>query len=190
MQKLLSDKLKPGDILVMKPIKHKWKYPVSTLISWVTKTEWTHSSIYIGNGNIIEAVGNKKGVQITNLETSTKYKNDYTWRVLRIKESFKDTIKVGNIINYALSKQGHKYDFLQATFIGIIAILHRWFKSIVTRRSNNIMSNDRKFFCAELVAEAIINTGFDVGKDLNIRKENILAEDVLNISCLEEILND
>ena len=63
----IRDNARPGDILLSRGIKD----PISTIIQGLTKSNWSHSFLYIGDNKIIES--ERYGVRVEPLD---RYLND------------------------------------------------------------------------------------------------------------------
>jgi hypothetical protein len=116
-KKIIDCNLVPGDILIRRYITKK-----TWLFDKLANPYFTHSTFYLGNDQIIEAVGTEKDpedeIQIATLSKSDWFNNDVeNWVIVRpknITQKF-NTIK-NNLINIAedkeyvfgLPQQGHK----------------------------------------------------------------------------------
>lgn len=140
-KKMLEDKLKPGDvILVGKPS------PIGFLIEKFTKGPYTHSALYIGDGNIIESAWN--GVVMTTLD---KYENYPYKTAMRHKTANKNLLQAS--IQWAYSQVGKGYDYL-----GLFGIAN----SLILRKDYNALDDKDKYWCSELIADAFIKSSIDV----------------------------
>lgn len=94
--------LKPADILVSTT-----NALVSTIIRTGTHSVVSHAMLYLGEGKVIEAVG--EGVKISELQNNINshgYKNVTAFRYPSLSSE-----KAAIVVAYALKKNGKKYDY-------------------------------------------------------------------------------
>lgn len=95
---MLEKSIKKGDVLLV-----EGKQRISTAIKYLTQSNWSHSAIYVGDGNLIEA-DLQKGVITVPL---SKYRGFHT-RICR--PHGLDDRDLEKITGYAKNRLGHTYD--------------------------------------------------------------------------------
>ena len=162
--------LKKGDILVSTT-----NATVSSVIRVGTHSVVSHAMLYIGDGEVIEAVG--EGVKINNLRmniSSHGYLNVIAYRLPTLTSE-----KANTVVNYALMQTGKAYDFG-----GLVGAAEN--SDPVFMRSNPVSSmilhpfaypaqmgvhllgrtgafqDENKYFCSELVFESYEKTGVNL----------------------------
>ena len=113
-------------------------YFLSYLIRKVTGSYWNHAGIYLGNGKVIEA--RKFGVVVSPFVDKGK-----DTLILRAKLTIEQK---KNIITYAKTQKGKKYDFIH-----LFTLFFYFLFQIKPRASKN------HFICSELVAQAFAHGG-------------------------------
>lgn len=110
----ILDNIQVGDILLSRKINS----PISKIIGGVTKSQWAHSFLYIGDGKIIES--DWDGVVINHIEY---YLNDkYSVGLFRVKPPLSESEKEV-LVETARKKLGIKYGYLQLFWFLILRIL-------------------------------------------------------------------
>ena len=139
-----------GDILLLKGTS-----PLATLIKLWTKSEYSHSAMYINERMIVESdIG---GVQFGMVD---KY-NSSCYDVYR-----HNTASYGQLVkaaNWSILQKGKWYDYL-----GLIGI--------ATRRSD--LDQKNMYWCSEFNMDAYIQAGIDVDCECNTRK--VTPSDIAN----------
>lgn len=116
------------------------KSPISALIRWFTKEEYSHCEIYIGNYHIIDAMPN--GVKIREMDRSLGKFDAYRY-------TKGISAKQGKMIEEFLQKAlNSKYDF----------------KELIMQAFNKRDTDKRKYICITLAMEAFRYAGLDVGE--------------------------
>jgi len=120
---------------------------IGKVISWFTNSPYIHSICYIGEGMAVES--NWGGVKILT--------NFGTWEgcdIFRHKTATKQ--ELDKAVEFMVSKEGAKYDYLGLLGIGI---------NLLLGRNKNGLDNKNKYWCSELIADgyhyANIKTGFN-----------------------------
>ena len=159
--------LMPGDILVSTT-----NATVSNIIRIGTHSIVSHAMLYVGEGKIIEAVG--EGVNVNLLRNNIEahgYRNVTAYRYPSL-----STDKARLIVTYALRQKGKGYDY--SGLIGGAensdALLMRSYPSVaiilvplalggqmaVRHFANSgTFQNENKYFCSELVFESYLKSG-------------------------------
>lgn len=151
-----------GDIMVSRQ-----NTIISKIICFITRSEWSHTSIYLEDDIIISSVP-LKGVCFGKV-TDGKVRKYY-----RIKDIDNEKSKL--IANYAVSKLGKPYDFIQAIVLGCRIIFDK-----VLKRGKDYSPD--KFICSELVAEACASQGVFFGKYV----DNVLPSVIANSELVIEV---
>lgn len=138
--------LEPGDLI--------FTYKKMSLFSWlirkVSKTPYSHVSIYIGNDQVIESAYLSKGVAINQNKYFTE---KYNHSVYRVKTSPENIAKV---IEFAKSKDSVKYAILQVAFLGML-YLCGWIKQSILK-----IDVDKGMTCSEFVATCYKHVGIEL----------------------------
>lgn len=139
---------KKGDILFVKTYDF-----VGPIIQKFTNCDFNHCAIFIDENTVVEArpSGIKK-TQWTDFMTRYK-KHQIQYAFSQVKEITPENID--KMVNFAISKIGRGYDFLQVTTIGLW-ILMGWYTKYP------IADVKWAWSCSELVAEAIQQAGYTV----------------------------
>lgn len=149
-QSIGLDALSPGDIIVSTA-----RAAVSYLIRAGTVSAISHAMIYVGDGNIVEAVGD--GVREVPLASAI---GDAILAVA-YRDPRVDATKAAQIVAYARSQIGQPYNYAGVARVGW-RILHplqaRIFDAIRERLGTDDQSA-QSFYCSELVFSAFENAG-------------------------------
>lgn len=150
----ILDRIQTGDILLSRDKDS----PVSTVIAGVTKSNWSHSSLYIGAGKVIES--NWDGVEITPLG---KYlKGDHALGLFRAKpELTEDETK--RLIKEARAMLGINYGWLKMLWLGFLRFIGK------SEDPDWAMVKQKGVICSELIAKAYKRIGRPL-KDLPPRQ--------------------
>lgn len=185
---MLSEQdLKPADILLSTGTAS-----VSAAIRFGTGSRFSHASLYVGNGEIIEAIG--EGVVRQSLIRAMR---DDTlvcvYRRIGMSEG-----QAGQVIRYASMQIGKSYDqsgaigagvtsgrgFLLSVFAGAIlpTVAGIGTGMAVAADLMNRWDPERSFFCSELVALAFDNAGVSLGRGAaSSTPEDVASAHVLNL---------
>lgn len=140
------DDLQPGDILLY---RNGRKSIVSSLIRWWTRSPYSHAAIYLGNGEILEAISS--GIKINRLKLP---RGGYIG-VMRSQLGF--GIERQHILqDFAkqLVEQKARYDFRGVLqFVGPRSQAYHDNISAILAGADSIRGNERtRYFCSALVA--------------------------------------
>jgi len=160
----LLNNIKLGDVLLFKTSGF-----YASLVKLFTKSDYTHSALYIGGGVIIES--DFGGVQI-NLLTH-KYK-DVPMSIYR--HNTANEFELRNVRNWAITQIGKGYDYL-----GILGIVYH---GSMGDKHNSFDMADR-YWCHEFVMDAYINAGLkvDIEKDTYLVNPSDIVKDN-NFKCM------
>lgn len=142
----LKEAIKPGDVLLVSGISR-----LSNIIKIVTKSHWSHSTLYIGEGKILEAdniIYTKNGLE--KIERSVVIENPiekyqkYNIRVKRPHQLTEEDLSI--ILNEAKKYLGKDYDRknLYNFLLGFLG-----FKKFDYRKS---MGSEGSYTCSALIA--------------------------------------
>lgn len=163
---LTINDLKPADILLSTGAAIP-----SAVIRSVTVSDYSHAALYVGNSEIIEAIG--EGVKLQSLE---KAMSDDTlvsvYRRLRMADE-----QGLQVVRYAMEQKqkGKKYDYLGAIGGGVTSpgFLTRVFRSPIVMSAvfiagveadlYNRMNPEASFYCSELIALAFEKANVPLG---------------------------
>lgn len=157
------DKLKIGDVILTgkESWRHSMKIQASNLLSNGEQNRfWSHATIYSGNGNIIEAQSNGKGVIETSLQDHY-FQGDFQLRVLR--HNYLSEPELSKVVGYCREKVDEEceYDTWGVTFYTLCALvppmLSGWLEEEIAGKIFNV---DHAYFCSELIAEAFEKQGY------------------------------
>jgi cell wall-associated NlpC family hydrolase len=164
---------------------------VSSVIRHGTGSRFSHTALYAGNGEIIEAIG--EGVVRQSL---TRAMRDDTlvcaYRRLRMSDA-----QAGQVIRYATMQIGKSYDelgavgagvtsgrgFVLSVFAGAILPIAALGASVALAGDLiNRLNPDRTFYCSELVALAFEKAGVPLGSGAaSTTPEDVASAHVLNL---------
>jgi len=159
------ESLQIGDVILTG--KESWSNSIpiqaSNLLSNGEKYRyWTHSAIYAGNGKVIEAQSDGRGVTETDL-TEYFFKGGYKLMVLRHQFLFPHELE--EVVRYCQDKQQLKcaYDVWGVSFYALASLippmLSGWLEGEFAEKFFNVRDS---YFCSELVAEAFLAHGWDL----------------------------
>lgn len=182
---LTESDLRPADILLS-----TGDASVSGAIRFGTGSRFSHASLYSGNGEIIEAIG--EGVVRQSLDRAMR---DDTlvcvYRRIRMSDA-----QAQQVLRYASSQVGKPYDEAGAIGAGVTSgrgIMLSVFAGVlmpITRVGTviaigadliNRWNPERSFFCSELVALAFENAGVPLGSGAaSTTPQDVASAHVLN----------
>jgi len=146
--------IKPGDVLLV-----EGKQRFSTAIKYLTKSNWSHSAIYIGEEKLIEA-DLKDGVRVIPLQNYMKYHT----RICRPKNL--STTDESTLLNFAHSKIGGQYDTKHVSDLLKIVLNPRLkLRKILIQLGS---SDPTEVICSSLIADAFHSVHYPI---LPIKKE-------------------
>lgn len=140
---LLKMSIRPGDVLLV-----EGGQVFSTAIKYLTQSNWSHSAIYIGNEQLIEA-DIKEGVR----KISLKEYEHYHTRICR--PVGLDENDLEKIFDFLTKRVGHQYDLknvvdLARYLIPLPPIPGRWKRNVLEFGSGD----PTKVICSSLISEA------------------------------------
>jgi hypothetical protein len=165
----------PGDVLLM-----EGSSAVSKLIKRVTRSYWTHASLYIGRLHSIEDPETRQLIiqhyacdpadqllletwpgQGTVIYPITRYRKEHIRICRPTGISYEDTQKV---INYAVSHVGREYNMRHFFDLGRYLIASKWLparwgSSLFKKHKPTQTSKD---ICSALIAEAFVSVNFPI----------------------------
>lgn len=149
--------LKPADVLLTTAAG-----AVSTVIRFGTSSKYSHTAIYVGNGEIIEAVAD--GVVRGPLDAAVKsYLVVEVYRPVGIKPA-----QAQAVVAYVEQQRGKAYDYKAVATAGHNSKLG----AVLCMASGaaceimdgiNRYESDVKFYCSELIAHAFTIGGYSLG---------------------------
>ncbi len=132
--------IQPGDVLLI-----EGKQRFSLAIKYLTQSNWSHSAMYIGGRNLIEA-DLKEGVRIIPLQ---EYMECHT-RICRPKNLSK--IDLDTLINFVCSKIGGQYDTKHVSDLFKIALNPKLnLRKVLIKLGS---SDPTEVICSSLIADA------------------------------------
>ncbi|MEQ1843134.1 MAG: hypothetical protein ABL994_22250, partial [Verrucomicrobiales bacterium] len=159
------DKLKPGDVILTGVDSWNIAVPIQAsniLSNSEEDRHWCHAAIYAGNGTLIEAQSDGRGVTETDI-AEYFFPRGQMMRVFRhryIPEA--DLLKA---VQFCRDQKGCAYDTWGVSFYGLAALippmLSGWLEKPFAERFFNV--NDA-YFCSELVADGFKHAGHDIFK--------------------------
>lgn len=165
LSKLDLEKLKPGDIILTGSDSWRNSAPIQAsniLSASEDQRYWSHSTIYAGEGQVIEAQPDGRGVTITDLTTGYFDRGFKLW-VWR--HRFLDDDQLEEVVKFCRNKAeiGCPYDNWGVSFYALAALIppmmSGWLESPFAERFFNVKGS---YFCSELIADAFLETGHDV----------------------------
>lgn len=153
----LKKKVLPGDII----LTYNTENPVSTAITAISESDYSHSLVYLGNGLIIEStLGEYDGVHIGSINKYLQGKHNI--EILRLKDQSIVPLFIKNLESFL----GLKYSKIQlAVFAGYFLL-----KKFGIHIKRNIDIEENQMVCFELVAEALTKSGINIPSDKAISK--------------------
>lgn len=147
-QKIISiGQLQKGDIILSTTSD-----AVSKVVKFATGSKYSHSRIYIGNGDIIEAIDPK----VWKEEIAKVMKGDLYTAVYRY-AGLTEMHKL-KIVHYANQQRGKEYDLsgaMGSSRVGMVAA------PLLT--ITNLIDSESDFYCSELVAFSYKHAGVSLG---------------------------
>lgn len=140
----IRDNIRPGDILLS---CHK-KSPISKTIAGVTRSNWSHTFMYIGDGKILES--DWDGVVINPL--SHYLNNEYRVGLFRVFPDLSED-KIKEVIKAARKMLGIHYGFFQLVWQFILRICGK------SEDPDWSLDVDTGVICTEVVAKAYQKIG-------------------------------
>lgn len=162
-----QDALMPADVIVSTTDAR-----ISRTIRWATSSPVSHASVYIGNGELIEASG--EGVVRTTL--------DAAFATASLAVAFRRRgITAGaaeQVVRFAVSNVGKEYNYSGAAGAGIDA---NWKSCLVSpivciAAHYGVFSRGNKFYCSQLVLEAFRQADLPI---ISGRSDTSSADDVV-----------
>lgn len=165
----------PGDVLLMEGSSY-----VSSLIKRVTRSYWTHASLYIGRLHSIQDPETRQLIiqhcacdpadqllletwpgQGTVINPITKYENEHIRICRPTGISFEDTQRV---ISYAVARLGGDYNMRHFFDLGRYLLASKWLPS---RWGSSLFKKHKptkaaKDICSGLIAEAFVSVDFPI----------------------------
>lgn len=159
------DKLRIGDVILTG--KESWAHSIpiqaSNLLSNGEKYRyWSHAAIYAGEGKVIEAQSDGRGVTETVL-AEYFFRQGHQLMVLR--HQFLLPHELEAVVEYCRDKQEAKctYDHWGVSFYALASLippmLSGWLEQDFAEKFFNVKDS---YFCSELVAEAFLVNGHDL----------------------------
>lgn len=129
--------MKTGDIIFYKANR---KSLISRLISFVSKSDYTHVAIAYNGKKVLEANRFIKS-RIVDLEIDDNI--HYIYRIKSI--TFEQEVLLKSLIK---AFEGYPYDYAQ---------IYKWFMKLVFKRDTSITNNMNALFCAEIIDYVLYN---------------------------------
>jgi len=171
----LEQKLKPGDVLFTAPIRSRMKsrfgkYVFKPISKLVQRTDYGHSSIYVGKGQVVEArIG--EGTRTRTLNAVARKNNIVAFRPKVTREERKAAVR------YALSSEGTPYS--KAKLL-LAAMPFRG------RREGRKPEEAKAHICSALVANAYPRRKFSLAARQSTRPSEIMQAPVMKpVTALE-----
>lgn len=148
---IIKEQILPGDILLS---CHK-RHPISRVIAGITRSNWSHTFMYIGDGKILES--DWDGVVINPLDHYLN--NEYRVGLFRITPELEED-KIKKVIKAARKILGIHYGFFQLVWQFILRICGK------SEDPDWALDVDTGVICSEVVAKAYQKIGVHF-KDLS-----------------------
>ena len=139
----MSLEMKVGDAILF-----KGKGILGKIISFATRSEYTHCGCYIGNGEIVES--DWGGVQVNNIEGRNDF-DVYTHNKANYRQR-RDAVR------WMLDQKGKGYDYRGLVGIGL---------SLLRGCKRNKLDQKDKYWCSELLADGYIKAHIEAGFNHN-----------------------
>jgi len=154
--------MKIGDILNV-----QGKGWIGEVIRWFTKSKYSHTACYIGDGKIVES--DFGGVMISSVK-----KYDGKFDVFR--HRFATETQLADAVLWMKGQVGKGYDYLGLIGVGL---------AIIGRKGRNCFDDKNRYWCSELVADGYINSGIVLCVDPDTYK--VSPQDLADCGFLTKI---
>lgn len=150
----IEKKLSLGDVIIVNEIGFKLSTSLFIKLANFLKNGyrdrgWTHSALYIGDGNIIEAF--PTGIVVRSFKDAY-LQGTHNFLILRHKNCSRE--KLEQVVKYCLSEKGKKYDTRGIIYFLVLNLIPRQLHFILKINSWAEKFNEKdKFFCSELVSK-------------------------------------
>lgn len=158
------DRLRIGDVILTGSESWSSSMPIQAsniLSASEDERYWCHSTIYAGDGKIVEALPEGQGVIVSDL--STYFDGGKRLRVLR--HRFLGETELTRVVDFCREKarEGYPYDNWGVSFYALAALIppmmSGWLEHPFAERFFNV---EDSYFCSELIADAFLKCGHDV----------------------------
>ena len=163
---------KRGDIIVLTSIGFD---PIGGSVRWWTGSEYSHTAIYLGDGEIVEAI--YTGVHKVKW-TETPYATTYKAVILRPAAT---TEQIEAALEYAQSKVGLKYDYLLFFATAPLILLTRL--GFPLRGVRNYLDIHKAYICIELVVDSYFEASAIILIASHINRSQAIPDDLIRNSC-------
>lgn len=165
------DALRAGDILLHRPLR---RWPHQRLISRVTGSPYTHASIYLGDGTILEAMP-FKGVCIRAMAGAGRYERI---EIFRLQMTVTDE-RAQKLKDFAreLVRSNAGYNW-----IGLLNFFWKRSQDVLLEDAKPLVPSalSKRYFCSSVVAAFLFEVGiFDTSLQL-LYKEDMLSPGALH----------
>jgi uncharacterized protein YycO len=157
--------LKVGDVILTGVDSWNIAVPIQAsniLSNSETDRHWCHAAIYAGNGTLIEAQSDGRGVTETDI-AAYFFPRGQMMRIFR--HRYLSEADLDKAVQFCRDQKGCPYDTWGVSFYGLAALipplLSGWLEQPFAERFFNV---DKAYFCSELVADGFKHAGHDIFK--------------------------
>ena len=147
----LPNKLQPGDVILTSHLEFSVIKIGNFCKNGYGRRVWTHSALYIGNGEIVEAF--PKGIVRRKLKEAYLDEKKTGLRILRRKHLPQDA--VGRIVSFCTQAPGKPYDLRALIYFPLANLLPPSLSFVLTPGYlGHWFNQPGSYFCSELLSEA------------------------------------
>lgn len=140
----IKDNIRPGDIL----LSRKPGSPISETIRGITRSKWSHSFLYLGDGKIIDDLSD--GVQIRKLDAY--FNGDFELGLFRVTPDLTQE-ELQSLSLTIRKKIGLKYSWIKLLWLGLLHLLGK------SEDPDWALPLKQGVICSELIAWAYLKIG-------------------------------
>lgn len=152
------NKMRPGDVVITSQNGPKMigSFPIrigNLFRRGYAKRIWTHTALYVGNGEIIEA--QPSGIAKKSFIETYFNKNDFDFVVMRHKSISAE--EVSRLVEFCSRQSGSKYDFKALTYFILVLITPPTLSFLLeSKMLNKCLNTSDSYFCSELIADGFL----------------------------------
>lgn len=159
-------KMHPGDIIITSQNGPKMisSFPIrigNLFRRGYAKRIWTHTALYVGAGEIIEA--QPSGIAKKSFVETYFNKNDYNFVIMRHKSISAE--EINTLVEFCSRQSGSKYDFKALAYFVLVLITPPTLSFLLeSKMLNKCLNTSDSYFCSELIADGFLHAncyGFD-----------------------------
>lgn len=176
---LLLKTAKKGDILIMTSFRFD---PIASIIRWGTGSKYSHTVIYCGDGEIVEAI--YTGVHCAHWD-DLPYQRDYNITILRPQMSEED---IGKAVAFAKDKVGDSYDYFLMIAAAPLILLTRM--GLKLRGIRNLLDLKKAYICSELAVDSYFEGAGKRIVSAEINRSQVVPDDLKTYGLNLDVVGD